>query len=136
MALVACSECDGLVSAAAAACPHCGHPLTRTPTVPQGVQEARRAMVWFGLFVLAVPVVFMLGAYGTLSPCGAVASELSRRVVRLTADSGRDEVVAAMVPFFADHMAASMSTGECLRVLPYISAGRLDREIPAALGGQ
>lgn len=35
MAIVSCPECKGQVSSAAAACPHCGHPMSGPPGAPR-----------------------------------------------------------------------------------------------------
>lgn len=64
-----CPACDRQVSSAAAACPHCGHPIgaptdsarsERTLTTQATGKQAKRHQLLAGL-VIAVGVIFIIG---------------------------------------------------------------------------
>lgn len=135
MALTACPECSGSISEPATACPHCGHPIAQAPTgPPASARSAKRALMWLGLLILAAPFALMLGAYGTLSPCDAMASAMIRRVPRFATNNTSGHIRAAFTPFIVGYIQESMTTVECLHMLPYVSAGRFDTEIRRLVG--
>jgi hypothetical protein len=64
MALVECPECRGQVSDAAAACPHCGHPVAKTAVEKQPASKRKKnSGCGWALLLIGVGFVFaILGA--------------------------------------------------------------------------
>lgn len=64
MALVDCPECGRQVSTLAAACPHCGFPLSREAVKGQGTGSGRGPSRWtdpgFWVIVIGLVVVIIL----------------------------------------------------------------------------
>lgn len=77
MALVQCPECPAQVSAAAAACPQCGHPIR--PPSRSGIGKTAVALLWaFHILLLLWLVVYGLPPF---IEAVQTTSQIERRVL-------------------------------------------------------
>jgi hypothetical protein len=66
MAIVSCSECAGKVSDAAAACPHCGAPVT--PVIKDaGSTPKKSGSVWKWIFGVPVGLFLLMMIIGSIN---------------------------------------------------------------------
>jgi len=67
MALIQCAECNGAVSDAASACPHCGAPVKASSVSPVQQQAAAPGTLsWFWAF--AIVIAFVAAIFWIFSP--------------------------------------------------------------------
>ncbi len=75
MALVSCPECNKEISNLAAACPHCGYPIEKSPTIPSpnkvttveltGKKWKRQQLTAALMIIFGVIFVMIAGSSGT-----------------------------------------------------------------------
>lgn len=84
MPLIACPECETQISNQAAACPKCGHPVTRPDSEPQPTTTTRSGAsaeaFGFGIIVVGLFLAFAVnGTVGGILMAGGFVVFLSGR---------------------------------------------------------